>query len=182
MNWKTIVEYEPYGTPADESAVSELEAQIGVALPRDYRKFLLTDGGGHVSDGLAECTMPTPFGRHIITVLHACREVMDLLDSSITPRNMICIGYGHFGMTTCLSIAGLDHGHVFSLDTEMRFYWDDSTISKYPALDPSIKEFFRQRDNDELPERPWGYENCYHIANSFDAFLSKLHVISDEDE
>ena len=182
MNWKTIVEYEPYGDPADESSVSELESQIGVPLPSDYRRFLLTDGGGYVRDGLAECTMPTPFGRHIITELNNCQHVIDLLDSSITPRNMICIGYGHFGMTTCLSIAGLDHGHVFSLDTEMRFYWDDDTISKYPALDPSIGEFFRRRDNDELSERPWGYENCYHVANSFDAFLSKLHVNTGKDE
>jgi hypothetical protein len=35
------------------------------------------------------------------------------------------------------------------------------------------------RDNDELPERPWGYENCYLIAEGFDEYLSKLHPASE---
>ena len=87
---------------------------------------------------------------------------------------MICIGYGHFGLTTCLSISGLDHGQVFALDIEMRFYWDEQTLRKLPHLDPTIREFFRLRDADELPWRPWGYENCYHVADSFTDFLSKL--------
>lgn len=184
MSWKIRVDYAPHGVPADEAEVSELEALIGVSLPLDYRQFHLSDGGGYISDGLAECTVPTPFGRHIITELHNVRQVINLLDSSVTPRNMICVGYGHFGMTTCLSIAGLDHGQVFSLDTEMRYYWNAETLSKLPALASSIKEFFKQRDKDELPERPWGYENCYHLANSFDIFLSKLHVrgVSEQQE
>ncbi len=87
---------------------------------------------------------------------------------------MICISYGHFGMTGCLSVARIDHGQVFALDTEMKFFWDDETLSRLPHLDPSIKEFFRLRDAGDLPERPWGYENCYHIADSFAEFLSNL--------
>lgn len=178
MDWKVKVKYEPHGSPAEESEVAELETQIGVSLPAAYRKFLLTDGGGYLLDGLVECSMPTPFGRHIITELHDCQSVINLLDSSVTPRNMICIGYGHFGRTTCLSIAGLDHGQVYSLDTEMRFYWTGETIAEFPSLAPSIREFFRMRDEDELPERPWGYENCYHIANSFEQFLGNLSTAS----
>jgi hypothetical protein len=143
---------------------------------------LLTDGGGYVRDGVAECTQSTPFGEHIITEIHSCQRVVTLLDSGITPRNMICIASGHCGRTTCLSISGLDHGQVFSLDTEMRFYWDQETLSNLPALAPSIKEFFRKRDNDELPERPWGYDNCYHIAESFNKFLDKLYVRRREPE
>ncbi len=69
---------------------------------------------------------------------------------------MICIGHGHFGMTTCLSIAGIDHGSVYALDTEMRYFWTDEKLSMYPSLAPSIVEFFRMRDDDELPDRPWG--------------------------
>lgn len=109
-----------------------------------------------------------------MTTLHSVEEIIDLLDSTITPRNMICIGYGHFGATTCLSIAGLDHGQIFSLDTELRFYWDESDIARYPHLAPEIREFFRMRDADELPSRPWGYDNCYHVANTFREFISKL--------
>ena len=93
---------------------------------------------------------------------------------------MLCIGLGHFGMTTCLSIAGLDHGQIFALDTEMRYFWDEETLDGLPHLDSSIKEFFELRDNDELPNRPWGYENCYHIAESFTEFLSKLHRAEDD--
>jgi hypothetical protein len=119
--------------------------------------------------------MPTPFGEHILTCLHSVQQVVNLLDSRKAPRNMVCVGYGHFGMTTCLSVAGIDHGKVFSLDTEMRFFWDEEILSGLPALDPTIREFFRLRDADELPERPWGYENCYHIADSFVEFLGKLH-------
>ena len=151
-----------------------IEDAIGVHLPEDYRSFLAHDGGGYVNDGLAECTCPTPFAELNITELHSVKDVAGLLDSTVTPRNMICIGYGHFGMTTCLSVAGLDHGNIFALDTEMRYFWDDETLSNLPDLADSIKEFFRQRDEDELPERPWGYENCYHVANSFTQFLSKL--------
>ena len=179
MNWKNIVEYESFGSAAGDSAVAALETRIGVRLPDVYREFMLTDGGGDLYDGLTECTVPTPFGRHNITVLHELADILDLLDSSVAPRNMICIGYGHFGMTTCLSVAGIDHGHVYALDTEMRFFWDEEQIAQFPDLDPTIKEFFRMRDADELPQRPWGYDNCYHIADSFHDFLSKLHVHSD---
>jgi len=179
MNWKTELEYSSHGTPADASAIARLETAIGVPLPVAYRKFLSTDGGGYLRDGLAECTYPTPFGRHIITELYSVDDVIGLLTSTVTPRNMICIGYGHFGMTTCLSIAGLDHGQVFSLDTEMRYFWDEDTLAKYPDLAPSIVEFFRMRDMNELAERPWGYESCYHIADSFPQFLEKLHRSED---
>jgi hypothetical protein len=161
-------------SPAD---VAELESAAGVQLPTAYRDFLLDIGGGHLSDGLAVCTGPTPFGEHIITVLHSAREVMGLLDSTVAPRNMLCIGYGHFGRTTCLSVAGLDHGQIYSLDTEMRFFWGEDTLRNLPHLDPTIKEFFRLRDADDLPERPWGYDNCYHVADSFEEFIGKLYVV-----
>jgi hypothetical protein len=104
------------------------------------------------------------------------QEVIDLLDSDKAPRNMVCIGFGHFGRTTCLSVAGLDHGQVFSLDTEMPFYWDKKTLRALPHLDPTIRDFFRLRDGDELPPRPWGYENCYHVADSFTEFVGKMHT------
>src|SRR5581483_10472234 len=108
----------------------ELEGLIGVRLPPDYRQFLSEIGGGNLADVVTPCTVPTPFGNHIMTCLHSARQVIELLDSDVVPRNMICIGYGHAGRTTCLSIAGLDHGQVFALDTEMRFFWDESTLRR----------------------------------------------------
>ncbi|HTN03714.1 MAG TPA: SMI1/KNR4 family protein, partial [Planctomycetaceae bacterium] len=171
--WADSLSFSPRGAPETDAAISALEDAIGVRLPDDYRLFLATCGGGYLSDGLAECTCPTPFGPLNITILHSVPDVARLLNSTVTPRNMICIGYGHFGMTTCLSIAGLDHGQVFGLDTEMRYYWDEETLSRLPHLDESIKDFFHRRDSDELPERPWGYENCYHVADNFADFLAK---------
>jgi hypothetical protein len=160
--------------PEPEEQVQRLEALVGVGLPSDYRGFLLTLGGGYL-DAWAECTEPTPFGEHGVTTLHSVHEVIDLLDSRITPRNMICVGYGHFGATTCLSIAGLDHGHVFSLETEMRRDWDDETLARYPNLDPKVREFYRLWNSGELGEKPWGYDHCYHVADSFEEFLAKIH-------
>lgn len=180
MNWTSNVPFKPHGEPESEASVATLESAIGVRLPDDYRGFLTSIGGGYVRDGVAECNYPTPFGRMCITELHSVPRVLRLLSSTITPRNMICIGCGHFGMTTCLSVAGLDHGQIFALDTEMRYYWEDDIISNFPSLADSIKEFFRQRDSDELPERPWAYENCYHVADTFSEFVSKLAKASSD--
>jgi hypothetical protein len=178
MDFKTCLErngFESTAGPEPAERIEELERLIGVPLPADYRAFLQDFGGGYVGDALAPCTVPTPFGEHIMTELHSVQDVINLLDSDVTPRNMICIGFGHFGRTTCLSVAGLDHGQVFSLDTDNRFYWNDQTLSMLPDLAPSIKEFFRLRDAQELPDRPWGYENCYHVANSFAEYLELIH-------
>jgi hypothetical protein len=179
--WLKQFGFSPTDGPESHERIEELESLIGVRLPADYRSFLLEVGGGNLRDVIVPCTVPTPFGEHILTCFHSVKEVISLLDSGKTPRNMLWIGYGHFGMTTCLSVAGLDHGQVFSLDTEMRFFWDDETLSRLPDLDSSIKEFFRLRDADELPERPWGYENCYHVADSFGEFLHKMHAAGKSD-
>ncbi len=133
-------------------------------------------GGGSLDDTIVPCTIPTPFGELNLHQIHSVKEVIRLLNSTKAPRNMVCIGYGNFGMTTCLSVAGLDYGQIFALDTEMRFFWNHEILQRLPDLDPSIKTFFRLRDADELPERPWGYENCYHIAGSFSEFLGKLQL------
>ncbi len=164
---------------ANVADIVEIERRIGVSLPAPFRTFVEATGGGDVDDLLAECLVPTPFGKANLVELGSLQGVLRLLDSDITPRNMICIGHGHFGMTTCLSIAGIDHGSVYALDTEMRYFWTHEKLSKLPKLEPSIVEFFRMRDNGELPERPWGYENCYLIAMDFDEFLGKLHRVDD---
>jgi hypothetical protein len=182
MQWKQHLErfdFSPTDGPEPRHRIEELEHLIGVSLLSEYRAFLIEVGGGYLRDVIVPCTVPTPFGEHNLTMLHSVNQVIGLLDSGKAPRNMICISFGHFAMTGCLSIAGLDHGQVYSLDTEMRFFWDEDTLARLPDLDPSIKRFFRLRDADRLPERPWGYENCYHIAASFPEFLTKMHAAGD---
>jgi hypothetical protein len=160
--------------PDSPAEVERLERLAGVPLPGDYREFLLTFGGGDL-DAFSPCEGLTPIGDSCsVTRLHSATEVIQLLDSTVTPRNMICISFGHDGQTGCLSVAGLDHGQVFALDTKMRFFWDADTLARMPHLDASIGEFFRLRDADQLPERPWGYDNCYPMASSFTEFLARL--------
>lgn len=178
MPWPQNLKLRTHG-PHDPADVIEIERLIGVKLPPQFLSFVEQTGGGYVDDLVAECVVPTPFGESNIVELGDLKGTLRLLDSEVTPRNMICFGHGHFGMTTCLSISGIDHGCVYALDTEMRYFWTAETLSKYPCLDPAIVEFFQLRDNDELPQRPWGYENCYLIANSFDDYLSKLHHASE---
>ncbi len=167
------LDFSPTQGPEAPSALARLEAMIGVPLPLQYREFMLSIGGGYV-EAYAPCTELTPFGRHSLCELATIDDVIDVLDSKVVPRNMISIGIGHGGAVTALSVAGLDHGAVFAVDTEMRFFWDFDIKKELPDLDPSIVRFFELRDADQSPQKPWGYDNCYRIASSFYEFLSKL--------
>lgn len=155
--------------------VERLEELVGARLASDYRQFLLTFGGGDLN-AFAPCVGPSPIKECSVTRLHSAAEVVELLDSLVTPRNMVSISYGNDGQTGCLSVAGLDHGKVFALDTKMRAFWGAATLAQLPDLDPSIREFFRLRDADQLPERPWGYDNCYLLAGSFTELLAGLRA------
>lgn len=170
------IEFETAGVET-ESAVSYLETKIGVAVPNAFRRHLLRHGGGYMADCIAPCKVPTPFGEHTICEIAGTELIMSELDSDIIPRNMVLCGIGNLGKWTCISIAGLDHGKIYAFDSEMRFYWTQEEINARPFLDPSIIEFFRLRDNNELPDRPWGYENCYEVADDFDGFIDILEVL-----
>jgi len=169
------IEFKSAGVES-ESSIANLESQIGVSTPKCLRNHLLRYGGGYITDCQIPCKMPTPFGELNIVEIATIEGMLSMIHSEIIPRNMLFCGIGHAGKLTCISIAGLDHGKVYAFDSEMRYYWDQEEIDARPALDPLIVEFFRLRDNDELPERPWGYENCYEVADNFDEFLENLEV------
>lgn len=162
----------PLATPVE---VRRLEEQIGVSLPRDYREFLLSVGKNW-GKAFAPYSEPTPRGdEHSILSFHSAHEINGLLDSMITPRNMLTIGVSDGANYTCLSVCGIDRGSVYGLDGEFRAYMDDEEFwQRYPQMADSIQEYLRARDADELPEKPAGYENCYLVAESFDAFLKSL--------
>lgn len=173
------LEFEPHGA-IRISKLIVMEKKIGCQIPNEYRDFLLATGGGYVRDGIAACTVPTPFGEMNITEFSGIRGIMDMLDSQIVPPDMICIGLGHFGMLTGLAIAGSNRGSVYALDTEMRHLWTNEDLLKRPHLRQSIKDFFSLRDNNQLPVRPIGYEHCYLIAQDFAAFVATLRSAYDD--
>lgn len=159
--------------PQPLADIERLESKIGTTLPPEYRSFLSEVGPGYL-DGWAACSFPTPFGDHGITSFYSLNEIEELLDSAIVPRNMICIGCGDFGALTCLSVCGLDRGSIYSLDSEMNFFKDLDSPQQFYGDSLQAREFYRIRDAEELPQRPWGYENCYHVASSFSTFLGAL--------
>jgi len=161
--------------------IERLEGRIGTSLPSDFRQFLREQGAGYL-DAWARCTFPTPFGEHGITSFYSVAEIEGLLDSAIVPRNMICIGSGDFSAYTCLSVCSIDRGSVYSLDGEMNFFKELNGPQQFYGNSPQAKEFYRMRDADELPQRAWGYDNCYHVTDSFSEFLSVLRPEGDENQ
>ncbi|WP_166442557.1 SMI1/KNR4 family protein [Phragmitibacter flavus] len=172
--------WSPKDKPANNDEVARLESKIGVSLPPEYRDFIAFIGPGFL-DGWVPCSYPTPFGSHGLTSLHSIIEVEELLDSLIVPRNMICIGSGDFGAFTCLSVCGLDRGAIYSLDGEMNYYKDIADPQQFYSNSPNAIEFYRLRDEDQLPPRPCGYDNCYHITDSFANFLKALQSSTIDD-
>jgi SMI1-KNR4 cell-wall len=160
--------------------VEAIEAEIGVPLPASYREFL-AECGGWWRDLCCPSQEPTPFGEHVITGFHDAAEVRGLLDSMITPRNMVTIGYGHFGAFTCLSVAGIDRGSVYALDSEFRVFWSDEEFhQRFNAMADSIREYLELRRSDSLPEKPAGYDSLYLLADDFDEFLSLCRSCSED--
>lgn len=171
---------EPPSEPADLD-VEAIEAGIGVPLPESYRRFLV-ECGGWWSDICCPCLEPTPFGEHVITGFHDAAEVRGLLDSMITPRNMVTIGYGHRGKYTCLSVAGIDRGSVYALDSEFRVFWSDEEFEqRFNAMADSIRQYLNLRRSESLPEKPAGYDSLYLLATDFDAFLSLCWPCTEDD-
>ncbi|UUO06182.1 SMI1/KNR4 family protein [Blastopirellula sp. J2-11] len=177
MNKMVEIEFESFGIEP-ESAVAALESRIGVTIPQQLRRHLLNNGGGYIADCVVKCKFPTPFGRHNVCEFASVDIMISMIDSDIIPRNLLYFGAGHLGKWTCVSISGIDHGKIYSFDSEMRYYWTQEEIDARPSLDHSIIEFFHLRDGDGLPVRPWGYENCYEIADSLDEFLDMLTIVS----
>lgn len=165
------------GTPADIAAI---ESDIGVALPEPYRMFLNCCGGWW-GDILCPAREPTPFGEHNLSGFHDAAEVRGYLDSNITPRNMVTIGTGHFAKYTCLSVAGIDRGAVYSLDGEFRCFWTDEEFElRFNAMDDEIRRYLELRRTERLSEKPAGYDSLYLLADTFDEFLRLCHPVSED--
>lgn len=160
------------GSESADSDIGALELELGVTLPSEYRGFLVACGDWW-GDVACPCREPTPFGtKHWVNGFHDAGEVSGLLDSMITPRNMITIGWGHFAKYTCLSVAGIDRGAVYALDGESRAYWPDEEFEqRFNSMADEIRNYLNLRRGNELPEKPAGYNCAYLLADSFAEFL-----------
>lgn len=169
------------GSPNTNDDIERIESTIGVRLPTEYRAFLLQCGMSY-GDAECSCQEPTPFGdTHGICAFDDAAGVYGLLDSMITPRNMITIGDFHFAKYTCLSVAGIDRGAVYALDGECRAFWTDEEFElRFNAMADEIRDYLQLRRNNQLEQKPAGYDNVYRLADSFDAFLQSLTKIEDD--
>jgi hypothetical protein len=169
----------PPSEPADNN-IAAIEDGIGVPLPQSYRAFL-EQCGDWWGDVFCPCQEPTPFGELSICSFHDVRQVCAVLDSNITPRNMITIATGHFTKYACLSIAGIDCGAVYALDGEFRCWMSDEEFhQRYNAIAPSLLEYLRLRREDKLPEKPISYTSLYFIANDFDEFVRLCEPVGED--
>ncbi len=169
--------------PPEERAkrnIRRIEVAIGVSLPESYRLFLAKCGGWW-GDICCPCDEPNPLGdSHVNSEFHVADEVYGLLDSTITPRNMITIGTGNFAKYTCLSVAGIDRGAVYVLDGELRaFRSDKELLLRYPGMPDSIRNYLKLRRSQSLPQKPAGYDNIYLLATTFDEYLSRCISMED---
>jgi hypothetical protein len=165
-----------YGAPADEAHVSYVESLIAAQFPKDYRDYLVSVPRVHFAESVfIGCREPTPFGVAHFHSMHSISDVEGLLDSDLTPRNMITIATGNLNKYVCLSIVGIDHGAVYALDGDYRCFWDDNQFQRaFPNMADSIREYLAIRARDELPDKPFSYSTLYRIADSFTEFVEGL--------
>jgi hypothetical protein len=189
MNYETRLSelgMEDYATARDQLAAEKdvlaLEAAIGTTIPDNFRRFLLL-GADYRGCIWCPISTPTPFGDHGISGFDSARDILGAIDSYMTPRNMITIGSGDFGMFTCLSVCGIDRGAVYGLDGEYRCYWSDEDFERrFPALHEGIRDYLRVRREGGLPQMPAGYASCYFLAPSFSEYLAICRPESLEDD
>jgi hypothetical protein len=167
---------------ASQCDVLALEAAIGTSIPDEFRRFLLL-GADYRGCIWCPTSTPSPFGDHGLCSFDSARDILGVIDSFMTPRNMITIGSGDFGMFTCLSVCGIDRGSVYGLDGEYRCFWPDEEFERrFSAMSDDIREYLRVRREGGLPQIPAGYDSCYVLASSFTEYLSLCRPESLEDD
>ena len=162
-----------------ECDVEAIETAIGVSLPTAYREFLVECGGWYRE---VECPFlePTPFGeKHVIAEFHDAAEVRGLLGFVDHTEE-----HGHDRQQSLREVhlpirRRNRRGSVYALDGEFRVYWDDDEFhQRFNAMADSIREYLDLRREDNLPDKPAGYDSIYLLAESFDEFISKLRSYS----
>lgn len=137
-----------------EEDILQLESQLGLSLPSDYRTFLLHHNGGHPEPNAFRSKTILPGGEYDILAWFFCLQDGDMNDIRTVhnifqgriPPNLLPIAEDPFGNLICLSSSGRDEGKIL--------FWDHEQ---------------------EIPEGliP-DYRNIYLIADSFDELVNGL--------
>lgn len=141
-----------------EHILRVLERYWGFALPKDYRRFLLTHNGGEPEPDYFNFKHDKSDGSDVRFFLGIYPdEHNDLLDhlkmyNGRLSKNIFPIAYDSCGNLICISVTGPDRGKVYFWDHEM------------------------EADEGEEPD----YSNLTLIADSFDEFINSLHELENE--
>jgi hypothetical protein len=164
----------------DERLVRGFEDRFGVALPVDYRAFLLAHGGSYTS-AKAPFSVPTPIGtdamvEELFGFMEDEHDACDLRNAAETAGsapNVIPIACDGFGNWTLLVCRGRHTGSVLHEDMGQRALWSDAEFhQRFPNLAPSIEHYLALRRAAQLPPSIVSGPNCYLLAPSFEAFLA----------
>ncbi len=149
---KNLEIYESYPL-INEQNLNEVERQLGIELPDDYRNFLLSHNGGSPKLNIFPIAGDIIGNRGMLNRF-LCIQEGDDDDMRVyvqtyqdrVPLNLLPIAYDPGGNLICLSVDGLDKGKVY---------------------------FWTHEEECEEGESP-SYNNIYFVANSFNDLINSL--------
>lgn len=151
----SVAIYESH-SPLVEEDIAEVEQQLGVIFPPDYRAFLLAHNGGYPDPNVFPISGLQSDDHGILEWFFCIQagDYNDLIRNTSTfrgrvPPNLIPIASDPGGNLICLSVTGRDVGTVY--------YWDHE----------------EEVDEGEPPD----YTNVYFIADSFSTLLDSLKAL-----
>jgi hypothetical protein len=157
--------------PAPEERIVRLEAELGVGLPDDYRRFLVACNGGFVG-GRLWFRGPTPEGQSADAGVHhiggfreqshfSLEKRRDIYQSEQPPRiphELLWVMDDPFGNAICLGISGPYRGRVY--------FWDHEQEPEPEDWDGTVE----------------AAGNLQLLANSFTDFIAGLAPLPDSEE
>jgi len=137
------------------SVIANLENELGISLPNQYRRFLLEHNGGRPSadcfdfkGGTTGSCVDWFLGIHNKPHNNLLRYLETYKDR--IPQNFFPIAHDPGGNLIAISVAGFDRGRVY--------FWDHE----------------QEKEEGETPD----YSNVVPIADSFDEFIGKLYEMA----
>jgi hypothetical protein len=136
----------PHG-PLSESRLVEFERTCGLALPPDYREFLLEFNGGVPFPSSFWITEPTnASGVQQFYGLHDGPSWLSIHtyarnEASGVPAGILPIGDDGVGDWICIGIAGAHYGRVYFVDHEVHPLDDPDSMKGITELAESFERF-----------------------------------------